>query len=97
MKFTKENIKEYASKLLIDLTDEEVNNLTNEFDEIDNDMNKLNNIKDLEKQEPMHMVPFEEEVILREDEVEPSLSKNEVLKNSDDTLDEEVRVPKVVN
>ena len=97
MKFTKDNIKEYASKLLIDLTDEELNNLTNEFEEIDNDMNKLNEIKDLEKTEPMHMVPFLEEVILREDKIEPSLSKDEVLKNSDDVLDEEVRVPKVVN
>ncbi len=89
-------IENYASKLLIDLTDKEMKNLTEEFKEISKQMDLINNIDNLEKVEPMHMVSFDDEIILREDKEEKCLDKLDVIKNSDDVLNDEVKVPKVV-
>ncbi len=91
-----EEIKKYANKLLIDLTKEELDGLTEEFNDISKQMDLINKIDGLENIEPMHMVPFSDEVILRNDLPEESLSKEEILKNSDDVLNDEVKVPRVV-
>ena len=46
-KFTKEMVNDYADKLLIGLTEEELNNVLKEFDIIDESISKINEIKDI--------------------------------------------------
>ena len=52
--FTKELILNYADKLLIGLSDEEVDMLLKEFDVINQNMEKINEIKGLENINPAH-------------------------------------------
>ena len=95
-KFTKEMVNDYAEKLLIGLTEEEANMVLDEFAIIDENINKINDIKDIEQVEPMTHCLDDFEYELREDVVEESIAIDELLQNCDDTLDREVQVPKVV-
>ena len=95
-KFTKEMVINYADKLLIGLTDEEVKMVLNEFEDIDKQIDLINNISNIENVEPMTHCLDDFEYVLREDEVEESVSIDELLQNCDSTLDREVCVPKVV-
>ena len=52
-KFTKEMVDDYADKLLIGLTKEENKMVLDEFDKIDADIDKLNEIDGLSEVEPM--------------------------------------------
>ncbi len=92
----KEEIKQLAHKLYIDLTDEELDDLYNEFNYIISRMDVINNIDGISDVKPMHMVPYKDEVFLREDKEESSLTREEVLKNSKNVLEDAVEVPKVV-
>lgn len=92
----KEEIKQLAHKLYIDLTDEELDDLYNEFNYIISRMDVINNIDGISDVKPMHMVHYKDEVFLREDKEESSLTREEVLKNSKNVLEDAVEVPKVV-
>ena len=94
--FTEEKIKDYANKLLFDLTDEEVKDLLNEFDAINENMNKIASIEGIEKVEPQH---FPQEIFtekLREDTDSRCISTKDALSNSKGTIEDVVSVPKVV-
>ena len=95
-KFTKEMVDDYADKLLIGLTKEENKMVLDEFDEIDADIDKLNDIEGLSEVEPMTHCLDDFEYELRDDEVEESIDIDELLQNCDDYVDTEVKVPKVV-
>ena len=95
-KFTKEMVNDYADKLLIGLTEEECNMVLDEFSVIDETINKINDIKDIEKIEPMTHCLDRYITELREDVVEESVSVEELLKNCDLHTDREVELPKVV-
>ena len=95
-KFTKEMVLDYADKLLIGLTEEETSRVLDEFEVIDETINTINEIKDIEKVEPMTHCLDDFEYELREDEVEESIDIDELLQNCDDSRDGEVSVPKVV-
>ena len=95
-KFTKEMVNDYADKLLIGLTDEENNMVLSEFDKIDSDINIINEIDGIEQVEPMSWCLDNFEFELREDEVEESVDIDDLLKNCDDSIDDQVKVPKVV-
>ena len=95
-KFTQEQVIDYADKLLIGLTDEEVKMVLDEFDIIDHDIDVINQIPNIENVEPMTHCLDNFEYELREDEVEESITLDEFLKNCDDYIDAEVKVPKVV-
>ena len=95
-KFTKEMVNEYAEKLLIGLTEEEVNMVLEEFTIIDEDINKINNIKGLDEVEPMTHCLDDFVYELRDDNVEESIEIEELLQNCDNKTDREVIVPKVV-
>mgnify|MGYP003209389789 CR=1 FL=1 len=56
--FTKDIINDYADKLLIGLTEEENELLLREFDVINDNMSKINNVKGLENVEPLHSSGF---------------------------------------
>ena len=95
-KFTKEMVNDYADKLLIGLTEEELNNVLKEFDIIDESISKINEIKDIAEVEPMTHCLNNTITHLREDEASPSSDIKDILKNCTNTYSRYVEVPKVV-
>ena len=95
-KFTKEMVLDYADKLLIGLTEEETNMVLDEFEIIDKNIDLINKIPNIENVEPMTHCLDRTIDFLRDDEVEESIDIDDVLKNCDDNMDDQVRVPKVV-
>ena len=96
MKFTKEMVDDYADKLLIGLTEEENKMVLDEFNIIDSDISKVMEIDGIEKVEPMTHALDDFSYELREDVIEESVSIDDLLSNCDDYINDEVRVPKVV-
>ena len=94
--FTKEKVERLADLLMIGLTDDETQMVFDEFEIIDANINKINEIEGISEVEPMTHTLDDFEFELREDIVEESVSIEELLQNSDDTDDREVSVPKVV-
>lgn len=95
-KFTKEQINEYADKLLIGLSDEENSMVLAEFDSIDESIDLINKIEGIDKVEPMTHCLDDFEYELREDIVEETPRIEELLQNSDVKNSREIIVPKVV-
>ena len=93
---TKEQLKNYANKLMFDMDDKEYETLSNEFEVILKQMDLIGEIKEIEGLEPMTF-PFElDDVELRIDEVIRTISREDALKNADSKTDAEIKVPKVV-
>ena len=95
-KFTKEMVDDYADKLLIGLTPEENKMVLDEFDIIDHNIDLINEIPRIDKVEPMTHCLDDFYCELREDEIVESVPIEELLRNSDDTEDREIVVPRVV-
>ena len=95
-KFTPEKIEKLANLLMIGVTEEEKKMVAEEFEKIDNDINKLNDIEYLKDIEPMTHCLDDFEVELREDIVSDMISTEKALSNCDDIDDDCVSVPKVV-
>lgn len=95
-KFTKEMVDDYADKLLIGLTEEENKMVLEEFEIIDANIDLINEIPNIEEVEPMSYCLDDFIYELREDEIEESVTIEELLQNCDDTEASEVKVPKVV-
>ena len=95
-KFTKEMVIDYADKLLIGLTEEEVKMVLDEFEVIDKNISLVNEIPEIEKVEPMTHCLDDFIYELREDVVEESTPIDDMLANCDSYLNREVKVPKVV-
>lgn len=96
MKFTKEMVNDYADKLLIGLTDEENKMVLDEFDIIDKNIDIINKIEGIEDVTPMSLCLDDFIYELDDDIVEESISIEDVLSNSDQVIDREISVPKVV-
>ena len=96
MKFTKEMVDDYAEKLLIGLTEEENKMVLEEFEVIDQNINIINEIKDIDKVEPMTHCLDDFVYELRDDVVEESCKIEDILSNCDEHTDREVEVPMVV-
>lgn len=96
MKFTKEMVDEYADKLLIGLTEEENKQVLDEFEIIDKNIDIINQIKGIEDVEPMSWCLDDFTYELREDVYEESVSQEDIFKNCDDFVGDEIKVPKVV-
>lgn len=95
-KFTSEQVDFYADKLLIGLSREENQMVLDEFESIDKDIDKINNIKGIETVEPMSWCLDDFVCELREDIKEESISIEDLLQNCDDYKVCEVKLPKVV-
>ena len=94
--FAKEVVDSLANKLLIGLTDEENQMVLDEFEVIDSNINKINNIEGIDKAVPMTHALDDFECELREDVAEESPSIEDLLSNCDYKDGREVEVPKVV-
>lgn len=96
MKFDEETIYKLADLLMIGLTEEENKMIKDEFNIIDNNINKINNIKGIENIKPMTHCLDDFSVELRKDVAEESTPIEDLLRNCDVTDGDEVVVPKVV-
>ena len=95
-KFTAEMVDSYADKLLIGLSPEENAMVLSEFDAIDANIDLINDIEGISDVEPMTHTLDDFEYELREDVATESPAIEDLLRNSDDTEDREIVVPKVV-
>jgi len=93
----KEDLKRYANLLMFDMADDEYDTLEKEFKTILKQMDHIAEIKDIEKVEPMTFPFLNEDATLREDEVGAYLTVGEVLDNAKEEVDDQVKVPKVVD
>ena len=94
--FAKELVDDLADKLLIGLSDEENAMVLNEFDAIDANIDLINEIDGIKDVKPMTHALDDFEYVLREDVAAESVAIEDLLRNSDDTEDREIVVPKVV-
>ena len=93
----KEKLKDYANKLMFDMDDSEYSVLQDEFETILKQMDLIGNIPNIESVSPM-TVPFKNmDASLREDEVGDYLTVSEVLENAKHQVNDQVKVPKVVD
>lgn len=93
---TKENLKDYAARLMFDMKEEEYETLLKEFDVILKQMDLIDNIEGISEIEPMTFPYNIEHSILREDEIKDTLEITDLLKNTDNHDKNQVKVPKVV-
>lgn len=93
----KEKLKSYANKLMFDMKDEEYETLQEEFEVILRQMDLIGKIPDIEKVEPMTFPFKNEDVSLRDDEVTDYLTVSEVLENAKHQINDQVKLPKVVD
>ena len=93
---TKEVLKTTANKLMFDMSDEQYDQLVSEFVILIKQMNLIGEIEGVDTAEPMTF-PFDvSNDFLREDVATAPENKDEILKNSADVVDGQIRLPKVV-
>ena len=93
----KEKLKDYANKLMFDMDDSEYSVLQDEFETILKQMDLIGNIPNIESVSPMTFPFKNKDVSLREDEVGDYLTVSEVLENAIHQVNDQVKVPKVVD
>ena len=95
-KITRENIQDYALKLMFKMKEEEFDTFEKEFETIIKHMDLIGQIDGIENVEPL-VFPFKnKEVKLRKDIVTSTLTTEDAVKNAKDVVYDEVKVPKVV-
>ena len=92
----KEKLKKYAKLLMFDMDEEEYSTLQEEFDIILKQMDLIANIPDIENVKPMTCPFINKDAKLREDVVKDYLTTGEVLANTKHQVDDQVKIPKVV-
>ncbi len=93
----KEQLKEYAKKLMFDMDDDEYTTLQEEFEIILKQMDLIGKIKDIEKINPMTFPYLNEDATLRDDEIGDYLTVGEVLENTKYQVQDQVKIPRVVD
>ena len=93
---TKEVLKKTANNLMFDMTDEEYDQLADDFKVILEQTKIFNEIDGIDEAEPMTF-PFDvTNDYLREDEAVAPENREDILKNASDVKDGQIRLPKVV-
>ncbi len=92
----KEKLKKYAKLLMFDMDEEEYSTLQEEFDIILKQMELIANIPDIGSVKPMTFPFINKDAKLREDVVKDYLTTGEVLANTKHQVDDQVKIPKVV-
>ena len=93
---TKENLKDYAAKLMFDMDDAGYDRTLEEFETIEKHMALIGDIEGIEKVDPMTFPYVIYHASLREDIAKDTLSNKEVLANTKDKKADQIKVPKVV-
>ena len=92
----KDKLKEYAQKLMFDMDEKEYETLQKEFDVIIRRMDVIDKIPNLHVVKPMSFPFLLDDRSLRNDEVGDYLTVGEVLSNTKHQVNDQVKVPKVV-
>lgn len=95
MSVTRKDVEYIASLAKLKFEDTELDNYTHQLNDFLAYVEKLNEL-DTENIEPLSH-PVENNNVFREDELKPSISTEEALKNSPNKTEEFFRVPKVIN
>ena len=93
---TKEEIKKISSLAKINISDNELDSYSEQVSKILEYMSQLNEI-DTSKVEEFSNQLFNNEQLLRNDEIEPSLDREEIIKLAPDSDGVYFKVPKVIN
>ena len=92
----KETLKTAANKLMFEMSEEQYNNLLNEFGIITTQMELIGKIEGVDNATPMTF-PFDvTSTYLRKDEATEPLDRDVALKNAKDVVDGQIRLPRVV-
>ena len=94
MAVTKKDVEKIAELARLKFTDEELENFTPQMNEILSYMDKLNEL-DTENVKPLSH-PVEQTNVFREDELKPSISIEDALKNAPSKDEHHFKVPKVI-
>ena len=94
MPVTKKDIEKIAELAQLKFSDEELESFTPQMNEILNYMEKLNEL-DTENIKPLSH-PVEQTNVFREDELKPSITTEDALKNAPSKDDNHFKVPKVI-
>ena len=92
----KKKIRKLADLLMIGLTDEETDMVFDEFEIIDKNINKINEIENISEVLPMTHALDDFYAEMREDVIDESIPREELLANSDLNDGASVVLPKVV-
>ncbi len=95
-KITRENIQDYALKLMFKMKDEEFDSFEKEFETILKHMDLIGQIEGIENVKPMTFPFKNKDVKLRKDVATSTLSTEDAVRNAHETVYDEVKVPKVV-
>ena len=95
-KITRDNIQDYALKLMFRMKDEEFDTFEKEFETILKHMDLIGQIDGIEKVEPMTFPFINKDVKYRKDEPINTITTEEAVENAKDVVYDEVKVPKVV-
>ncbi len=95
-KITRENIQDYALKLMFKMKTQEFDTFEKEFETIIKQMDLIGKIEGIEKVEPMTFPFRNKDAKLRKDEATSTLTTEDAVKNAHETIYDEVKVPKVV-
>lgn len=92
----KEKLRKYAKLLMFDMKEEEYETLQEEFEIILKQMDLIEQIPNIKDVKPMTFPFINTDASLREDEVKDYLTTGEVLANAKHQVDDQVKIPKVV-
>ena len=92
---TKEEIKKISSLAKINITDDELDNYSEQISKILDYMSTLNEV-DTSKVEEFSNALFNSEQLMRDDEIEPSLNRDDILDIAPDSDGVYFKVPKVI-
>ncbi|MFA7420609.1 MAG: Asp-tRNA(Asn)/Glu-tRNA(Gln) amidotransferase subunit GatC [Melioribacteraceae bacterium] len=95
MSVTRKDVEYIASLSKLKFEENELENFTHQLNDILAYVDKLNEL-DTENVEPLSH-PVENNNVFREDELKPSITTEEALKNAANKTEEFFRVPKVIN
>lgn len=95
-KITRENIQDYALKLMFKMKEEEYDTFEKEFETILKHMDLIGQIEGIEEVEPMTFPFINDDIMLREDLSTSKLVAEDALSNCKDVIYDEVKVPKIV-
>ena len=95
-KITKENIENYALKLMFKMKEGEYDTFEKEFETIIKHMDLIGEIDGIENVEPLVFPLVYNDVNLRKDKYESTLTTEDAVRNAKEVVYDEVKVPKVV-
>lgn len=95
MSVNKKDVEYIANLSRLKFNEEELENFTHQLNDILTYVEKLNELN-TENVEPLSH-PIENNNVFRNDELKPSIDREEALKNAPNKTDEFFKVPKVIN